>query len=271
MKSIFLFLLLFCFNSLTIGQGNVDGFFKPKGELDVALSSSFGNSTRYFTGNNLIAYDRNQLILSAYANYGLSNRFNLIISLPVINFTFQDAAVFAKLKLVQKNISKGEISLFPSVGITFPTHKYETESGQSIGQRATVLQPKLIAQYKSNKGWFLQGQMGYNYSFFPVPSSIAASCKIGYIYKQWYFDLWYDYQYGIGGRDYASGLGGPLNSFRDLGVSYNRIGGVVYKNIGDKWGLFLNGSLIYNGRNISELFVLGGGVVLKFKVKSKQV
>ena len=144
MKSIFLFLLLFCFNSLTIGQGNVDGFFKSKGELDVGLSSSFGNSTRYFTGNNLIAYDRNQLILSAYANYGLSNRFNLIISLPVINFKFQDAAVFAKLKLIQKNISKGEISLFPSVGITFPTNKYETESGQSIGQRATILQPKLI-------------------------------------------------------------------------------------------------------------------------------
>lgn len=253
--------------STGFGQGNVDGFFKSKGDLDVALSGTYGRSTTYFAGTNPIKLERNQLILGAYANYGLSDKWNVVVSVPLINFDLQDAALFTKYKLFQKRKGKGEWTIAPAFGVTFPLSNYETQSGQAIGQRATTFQPKLIFQFKADKNWFVQAQSGYNYSLNPVPSSIPASIKVGYIYNKWYFDAWFDYQYGIGGIDYQGGVAG---TFRELGVSYNRVGGVVYRSMGDRWGLFLNGSYVVSGRNIGQMYAIGTGAVLKFNLLKKK-
>lgn len=245
-------------------QGNVDGFFKSKGELDLAFSGTYVRSRVYFGGASPIVYNRDQSIIGAYGVYGLSDKLNCIVSLPVINYTAQDLSLYAKYKLLSKKMDVGEFTLAPAFGVSFPVWNYNTESGQAIGQRAFTLQPKIVAQFKHRHNWFLQAQTGFNYSFDPVPSSYGISAKAGYIYKKWYFDVWYDYQFGIGGKDYGSVNSEPLNSFRELGVSYGRVGGVVYVTIGKRMGAFIGASTILFGRNIGDADAFNAGVVLKF-------
>jgi hypothetical protein len=49
------FLLLNC---LSFAQGNVDGFFKSKGDLDVAISGTYVYSRIYFAGLSPVFYKR---------------------------------------------------------------------------------------------------------------------------------------------------------------------------------------------------------------------
>lgn len=257
--------IFFFISTVTLAQGNVDGFFKAKGDLDLAFSGTFSASNKYFRKDDIIDYDRAQAIIGVYGTYGLTDKWDVILSAPLINFVPQDLAVFTKYKLIELRGKKSEFAIAPAVGITFPMTNYATQTGQAIGQRATIIQPKLIMQYKHDKNWFIQAQGGYNYAFDPVPSAMVASIKAGYIRNDWYFDAWFDYQYGIGGTDY--GVVGA--DFRELGVSYNRVGGVVYKNVGKKSGVFVNGSYIVSGRNIGQAFAVGAGYVLKLKTNKK--
>lgn len=250
-------------------QGPIDGFFKSRGELDIALSGSFATSEDYFTRNGKVTIPRDQTIIGFFASYGLSDRWNLVASIPVINFQLQDAAFYVKYKWIFKGTAKGEFSLFPALGVSFPLSNYDFQTSQAIGQKAVTVQPKMVSQFKSSKGWFIQGQTGYNYAFDPVPSAFVASVKLGYIYKKWYFDAWFDLQYGIGGKDYASFNAVPLNSFRELGVSHQRVGGVVYRTLNNRFGVQLNGSYVLSGRNASQMLSLGAGVVIKMNTHKK--
>ncbi len=266
MKQLFV-LWIGLLSNYSFAQGPIDGFFKNTGELDVAISGTYAASTTYFAGATPINYTRNQTIIGGFAAYGLADRWNCVVSLPVINKTLQDAAFYAKYKWVLHGTSYGEYSVFPALGVSFPVSNYNTESGQAVGQKAVTIQPKMVAQFKSSKGWFVQGQSGYNYSFNPVPPAFVVSVKAGYIYKKWYFDVWFDYQHGIGGKDYNSLNAEPLNSFRELGVSYQRLGGVIYRTISHRFGLQANTFYVLNGRNTSQMFAFGGGVVFKFNTK----
>jgi hypothetical protein len=251
-------LYIFLSTTYTFSQGNIDGFFKSKGQLDLAFSASFSASKHYLMRQDKIEVPRSQGIISAFGIYGLTDNWSVIVGLPLINLELQDASVFTKYKLAHCDSKNGEFTLAPAVGISFPMSKYDTETAQAIGQRATVVQSKLLLQYKHLKNWFIQVQGGYNYAIDPVPSAFAASIKVGYIYEKWYFDIWADYQYGIGGEDYQEG-----RDFRDLGVSFAKLGGVIYRNIGDSSGVFFNGSYIFSGRNIGQAFYLSTGCVLK--------
>ena len=252
-------------STLSFSQGSVDGFFKQKGDLDLAFSGTYSGSTIYLTPDGDKEIGRTQAIIGVYGTYGLTDNWDVILSLPLINFVPQDAAIFTKYKLVGVRGKKSEFTLAPAVGVTFPMKNYATQTAQAIGQKATIIQPKLIMQIKHDKNWFVQAQGGYNYALSPVPSAVAASIKAGYIYKKWYFDAWFDYQFAIGGENY----GFIKPDFRELGVSYNRVGGVIYKGIGKWSGVFVNGSYVLSGRNIGQAFSVGAGYVLKLNTKKK--
>jgi hypothetical protein len=44
------------------------------------------------------------------------------------------------------------------------------------------------------------------------------------------------------------------------------VGGVVFYELTKKFGVFANGSFIFDGRNAYKAFGFGGGVVFKLKV-----
>jgi len=157
MKIKFLIITLF-FVSNSFAQGPIDGFFKSKNELDIAVSGSYSSAPKYFAGTNLIDLQRNQTIVSLFASYGLSKKWNLVLSLPLINFKPQDVALYGKFNLVSKRFKKSDWSVFPAVGVSVPTWKYETQSSQAIGQRAFSFNRSLVTQFKWDKGLFIQGK-----------------------------------------------------------------------------------------------------------------
>lgn len=243
-------------------QGLVDGFFKGKGNVDVALSATYQGSSKYFAGTNLINYSRSILSLSAFAEYGITEKWDVIGNVPVVNFSFQDAGVFTKYQLLKTTLFKHSFSIIPAVGVSFPLSNYETESGQAIGQKATIISSRVVLQQELPKGMFLQVQSGYNYAIDPVTSSFPISMKWGISFGKSYADLWFDHQTGFGDKDYQGST--PFLSFRELVVSYNRIGGVFYHQLQKKTGVFLNYSYVLNGRNIGKSFGVGAGGVFKF-------
>lgn len=258
--------VVFIFPIFVFSQGPVDGFFKGKGNLDAALSGTQQNSTKFYSGLGLINYPRSLTVVSLFGEYGLTKNIDIIASVPFINGQFQDAGIYTKARL-SKPFKFGTLSLIPALGVSFPMSNYETQTGQSIGQRATQIQPKLVFQIDFSKGFFVQAQSGYNYNLQPVPSSIPVSGKIGFSYKKIYSDIWFDYQKGLGDVIW---IGGISQDFRTLHVTYSRIGGVFYYSLKPKFGCFVNGSFILNGVNIGKAYTVGAGFVYKFQLLNKK-
>jgi hypothetical protein len=275
--------LLLLFSSEVFSQGPVDGFFKGRGNLDLALSGAYQHSEIFYAGFTAINYPRTLNSVSLFAEYGIGNNFDVIVNVPFINAQFQDAAIFLKYRLpLKSNYNYLPLSVVPAIGMSFPISKYMTETTLSIGQRAIQIQPKLVLQYNLKHGFFIQAQGGYNYTLDPVPSSIPASVKIGFssrplkkIKGNIYMDAWFDYQKGLGDKEW---LTDPVSTFRELYVTYSKMGGVIYYGLkptnskrhprtsNSRMGFFINGSYILSGINLGKSFTIGAGVVFKFDI-----
>ncbi|MCJ8288214.1 MAG: hypothetical protein HRT58_02700 [Crocinitomicaceae bacterium] len=272
MKTILLiFTLSIC--SISFSQGLIDGYFKGKGKVDIALSGFYQKAESYFAGvdelqfpNQYISFeDKTFTSFGVFAEYGITSKWDVIANVPLINGSFQDAAVATKYELVKTKVGGRNLSIIPALAVSFPLTNYETENFNAIGQRATVFSPKLVLQHNLPHGLFVQVQSGYNYALSPVTSSVAASAKIGGSFGKLYVDVWYDFQHGFGEKDFLS-TDPPFSSFRELVVSYQRVGGVVYYELAKKFGVFVNSSFIFDGRNAYKSLGFGGGVVFKLKV-----
>ena len=248
--------------SSTLAQGPVDGYFKGKGNLDLAFSAAYQQSDIFFMGDVETSYPRKLTSLSLFGEYGITKNLDVIGNIPVINGALQDLGFYIKYGLPLKTNGKDfPLSVIPAVGISSPITKYPTQTGQAIGQRATQIQPKLVLQLNTGFGLFIQAQGAYNYVVEPVPSSIPVSAKIGYSTGKLYTDIWFDYQKGLGTVDWTGGSG---QDFRTLNVSYQKVGGVIYYGLKPRVGIFVNGSYILTGRNIGKAFSVGAGFVYKF-------
>ena len=244
-----------------LAQGVVDGFFKGKNNADIALSLAFDNSSKYFAGTNKIDLKRSLFSVGVFGEYGLTEKWDIIASLPVINGKPQDATIFTKYEAARIKLKSASLSIIPAVGVSFPASNYNTETGQAIGQRATRIQPKLVVQLALKNGLFFQAQSGYNYALSPVTSSVPFSFKTGFSKGRIYMDAWFDFQQGFGIKDYQGSV--PFDSFRELVVSYTKIGGVFYFAINKHWGTFINGSQVLRGRNTPVATTIGTGVVYR--------
>ncbi|MBK9190270.1 MAG: hypothetical protein IPM77_01575 [Crocinitomicaceae bacterium] len=245
-------------------QGPLDGFFKGKNNLDLALSGFYQHSEKYFGATNF-NYPRTLSGASIFGEYGILDNLDVIATVPFINGKFQDAGIYFKYGIpFNRSAKERRIRIIPAAGISFPVTDYVTQSGKSIGQKAILIQPKLIFQMNFNHGIFIQAQGGYNYALAPVISSVPFSVKFGWAGNKWYTDILYDFVHGLGDELW---IGGVSQDFRTLPVSSQKAGGVIYYSIKSKWGVFANGSYIFSGKNIGNAWSAGAGLVYKISFK----
>ncbi|MBL7900209.1 MAG: hypothetical protein JNJ99_16860, partial [Crocinitomicaceae bacterium] len=227
-----IFILIF-FN--VAAQGPLDGFFKGRKNLDLALSGFYQHSEKYF-GFTEFDYPRTLSGASLFGEYGILENLDVVATVPFINGKFQDAGVYVKYGIpFNRSAKERKLRIIPAAGISFPVSNYNTQTGQSIGQKAILIQPKLIFQLNLNHGIFIQTQGGYNYAFAPVKSSIPFSVKFGWAGNKWYTDIWYDFLHGLGDELW---IGGVSQDFRTLPVTSQKIGGVIYYSLKPNWGVF---------------------------------
>ncbi|MFK7785193.1 MAG: hypothetical protein AB8B56_08755 [Crocinitomicaceae bacterium] len=257
--------------SFSFSQGLIDGYFKGKGNIDIATSGFFQTTRNYFAGGVEVSLSnppfagngvRKFNSVGLFAEYGITDKWDVIVNAPFINGSFQDGSIATKYQLLKTKVSGRDFSVLPALQVSFPLTDYPTENLEAIGQRATLISPRIVVQHSLPKGLFIQAQTGYNYALDPVASSVSASVKLGGSFGKFYTDIWYDFQRSFGDKNFLSS-DPPFSSFRELAVGFKRIGGVIYYGINDTFGVFANASYIFDGRNSYKIYGVGGGLVIK--------
>ncbi|MFK7785194.1 MAG: hypothetical protein AB8B56_08760 [Crocinitomicaceae bacterium] len=258
--------------TFSFSQGLIDGYFKGKGNIDIALSGFTQTAKSYFAGETEVVLggplgstifpesEKTFNSLGLFAEYGITDKWDVIINAPFINQVFQDGSIATKYEAVKTKVGGRDFSVIPALQVSFPLSDYETENLNSVGQKATLISPKVVVQHNLPGGLFIQAQTGYNYALDPVASSVGASVKLGGSFGKFYVDAWYNFQHGFGDKDF---LTPPAVSFREYTVSFQQFGGVVYYGITDMFGIFANASFIFDGRNAYKMPGFGGGLVVK--------
>jgi hypothetical protein len=286
LRAIF-FLTCFCLSVLLLpAQGPLDGYLKGKGVLDLVPSLSF-NSASKFDGAGGQVFDEKYKgqMLSIFAEYGLSERFDLVATGAYV-FTqkqsgLQDGGLFAKYRPVYTPMGgAGKLGILLGTGIQFPLSDYEPVSTGALGQKAVSVPARLIAQWETPVGLFINLTGGYNWriddlkagdiaavrverpDYQPVspPDFVTVLLKAGFPAARYYVDVWVEWQHTSGGADYAPKVPDLPQAY---GVSYTQTGGTLYYSEGGKNGIFLSGAYILGGRNVSRILRLTAGFVVK--------
>lgn len=275
---------------LVQAQSPLSGFMNGKGNGAVALSYFAEKYDNVF----LVPNDANGVPVfndvkvnsaSLYATYGISDRFDAVVSLPHIQTEgnasqsvlnelgyentrsgIQDLSVFLKYNPYNCNIGTASLHFMLGAGLKTPIGDYKVDEGLqsiiAIGNRATSFNGLAIAQVRFNDGLFFTTQAGYSIRNGEVPNALVGEIKAGYAGRHIYVDTWFAGQVSDGGVDILGE--GFEGFFPATDVSFNRIGVNVYVPIAAGFGVSGGVSKYLNGRNVGESTGFSGAIVYSF-------
>lgn len=283
MRLLLLFLLI---PFLAPAQGPLDGYLKGKGKLDLAPSFSF-NSAKKLEGKGGQTYEEpyEGQMLSLFAAYGLSPKIDLVTTLAAV-FTpaqsgLQDGGLFLKYRPVLTSLGRaGKLGILLGTGLSGPLSDYEPTVTGALGQKAITTPAKLILQWDTPLGLFVNLTEGYHFRLDELKSADIAAirktrpdylpqsppdfstflCKIGLPTRHFYLDGWVEWLRSSGGTDYEPNVPQLPQTYR---VSYTQIGGTVYYSDTGRSGFYLSAGSILGGRNTSLIRRITFGMVIK--------
>jgi hypothetical protein len=265
----FLFLSLFGVASTLFGQGPLDGYLKGEGHIDFALSGSVETADFYYFGNERQELQNRFESINFFAEWGFSDSLDLIFTLPYIrtpkcdtcsdfNQGFQDAALFAKFKLLKKEGKRSRFKLLGALGGSIPISNYQVGIERPIGIGATTLHAKLIAQYEWYNGPFVHVQTGGEIRISPnFLTSIPVLVRVGYATSFIFVEAWLEIFETIEPGIDNSVLAGN-------GSSWSKLGASIYVPLHQTFGLTLGTAHIINGSNIGLSSRYSVGAVYRF-------
>jgi putative spermidine/putrescine transport system permease protein len=273
-------------------QGPLDGYLKGKGNLDIAVSFS-GNSSNIYHGGKGEVYDLTYRgsLLSVFAEYGLTDNFD-VVGVGSYVFTptqdgLQDGGLFAKYRFWKGEIAENfRLHAIGGLGLAFPLSDYEPTANGALGTKAVAAPARLILQLETPPGLFVNVMGGYNWRFDEASDEDVAAvqmerpdfqpvspanyvtflAKIGFPAAHYYLDAWFEWQYTKGGSDYVPDIPDLPQLY---GVSYRQIGGTAYYSDEGKMGYYISSGYILNGRNVSQMLRITGGLVFKINTIKK--
>ncbi len=275
-----------CF-SLARAQGPLDGYMKGAKHLDVAISYS-GMQAEQFSGANGSVFNlpyRGSL-LSFFAEYGVTDWLDVVVSVPYVytnqNSGLQDGGLYLKYRPLR--VALGDAGYFNGIvgmGSSFPLSDYAPVTVGALGQKSVVIPVRALFQFESKFGIFINLTGGYNWRLDEIserdlsvilqqrpdyqvvkPKSYATFiAKIGLPAAHYYLDAWIERQVTQGGADFVPDVPDLPQAY---GVSYWQFGGTAYYSDNGKTGFYVSFGKISSGRNVSRIFRLTGGIVLKF-------
>lgn len=252
-------------------QPVVDGYMKAKGNMDLAGSLTYESFSKYYASlNQKVDLSRTSIAISLYDAIGLYDWLDFQVNVPYIYTAaafsnFQDLSAYFKASIFDvQGENQKNFRIMMTLGTSFPLTDYETEGLNAIGQQATAFDGRIVIQYEMSNNMFVMIQGGYTYREDPVPSSYPFAFKLGWAKPKYYFDIWYDQQYAIGGNDYADFTQDMNISFRTFGVSYGKAGVSFYKPFSKNTGFSATASYILWGRNVGQTLGVSVGLIRRF-------
>jgi hypothetical protein len=290
-KKLFLSAISFlCFSVFAQAQSPVSGFMNGKGKGSVALSyasESYDNVLLVPVESAAVPVfnDVKLNAVSLYATYGISNKFDVVVSLPYItaegnasaavlkelNFEnkrsgLQDVALSLKYNPLTLKLGENDLSFVVAAGFSTPVGSYKVDEGLqsilAIGNRATTVNGLGIAHFKTQSGIFITTQAGYSVRNGEVPNAVVGEIKAGYAGRRIYADAWFAGQTSNGGVNILGQ--GFAGFFPATNVSYNRAGITLYAPIAAGFGVSVAANKYLNGKNIGESTGFSGAVIYSF-------
>lgn len=290
-KFTFFGILAFCVPSLIFAQSPVSGFIKAKGEGSVTVSYFSENySDVYLVPEKVeetpVFNEVTRNIVTLYAEYGISDRLNVVLNLPYINSKgeasattlanngfenersgIQDLGIYGKYKIYTTATTNGTIDFIGAAGVKFPLGNYRADEGLqsiiAIGNRATEFTGLGIATYKNNSGIFATGQIGYSIKSDNIPNALISELKLGYAASKFYVDVNVANQ--LSDKDGVDILrNGFTGSFPLTRVNYTRIGLNAYVPIYEGFGISGGTNAYVAGRNLGKAIGYYAGLTYSF-------
>ncbi|UOQ51064.1 hypothetical protein [Hymenobacter cellulosivorans] len=280
-------LSIFFFATLLLGtsaraQSLVSGFMVGKGHGSVSFT---GTAERYKSVYLVPERVREVPIfreikvssVSVYANYGISDKVEAVVSLPYVKsegegngqgFTnsrsgLQDISGLLKFKAYSTTVGNNVLDLLGVVGVTTPASNYQSNKGLeyiiAIGNRATKVNTLGIAHLKTPSGVFLTGQAGYSLRTGRVPNAFLADAKVGYAGLKFYAEAWASFQQSSSKGTDILQPGFDLY-FPATRVNYTRVGASVFRPLAKGVGVVLGASQYVAGRNLGRSTGLSVGI-----------
>lgn len=285
--TMFRIILIMLFPAIAFAQGPLDGYLKGKGVLDLAPSFSFNHAEKFAAADGILYSERYKgQMLSLFAEYGLSKKLDLVAIAAAV-FTqqqsgLQDGGLFAKYRPVYTRLGNaGKLGVLLGTGLSFPLSDYEPGVTGALGQRAIIAPAKILLQWESPFGLFLNITGGYHFRFDKLKNADIARIrkqrpdyeplepqdfttlllKLGFPARHFYLDGWVEWQHTSGGANYIQNVPDLPQSY---GVSYTQIGGTAYYSDNGRNGFYCSAGYILGGRNTSLIRRITFGAVLKF-------
>ncbi|MCC3159393.1 hypothetical protein LJ737_19280 [Hymenobacter sp. 15J16-1T3B] len=280
---------LLCLSTAGQAQSLITGFMAGKGHGSVVFT---GTAERY--RNVFLVPEKVDAVpiyrevrvssVSLFANYGISNKVEAVVSLPFIQSSgrankqvldslgaayvntrsgLQDLSAFLKFKVLTMPVGSSQLDLLGAVGVSTPASSYQSKADLgyiiAIGNRATKYTTVGVAQLRTPSGVFVMGQAGYSVRTNPVPDAFVADAKVGYAGLKLYAEAWASLQQSSSkGTDILQpGFTGLFTATR---VNYTRVGLSLYKPLSKGVGLVLGASQYLAGRNVGQSTGVSAGV-----------
>lgn len=274
-----------------LAQSPVSGFMKAKGDGSVTASFSSEKYDEVFLVPQKVEgvpvfNEVKTTSYTLYAEYGISDNFNLVFNLPYIKSEgqatpetldnngfenerkgLQDVSLYGKYRFASTATPKGMIDFIAAAGIEAPLGDYRVDEGLqsiiAIGNRSTDITGLAIAHYKNNNGIFATGQLGYSLRSNSVPNALLSEVKLGYAASKFYLEGYVANQ--LSDKSGVDILGeGFAGFFPATRVNYTRLGFNVYVPVYQGLGLSGGYANYIEGRNLGDADGFNWGVTYSF-------
>ncbi|RXG20002.1 hypothetical protein DSM02_2847 [Leeuwenhoekiella polynyae] len=282
---------LFMLPVLMLAQSPVSGFMKTKGDGSITASFSSEKYDEVFlvpqkVDGVPVFNEVKTTSYSLYAEYGISDNFNLVFNLPYIKSEgqaipetlentgyenerkgLQDVSIYGKYRFASKATPNGMIDFIAAAGIETPLGDYRVDEALqsiiAIGNRSTDITGLAIASYKHNNGIFITGQIGYSLRSNSVPNALLSEVKLGYAASKFYLEGYVANQ--LSDDSGVDILGEGFNGFFPATrVNYTRLGFNAYVPVCKSVGLSGGYSNYIEGRNLGDADGFNWGVTYSF-------
>lgn len=223
--------------------------------------------------------------ISLFATYGISDRVDVVASLPYISATgnasqgildelgfenerdgLQDLSVFVRYNPLSLDLGENRLNFMLGGGISTPLGGYAVDEGLqsiiAIGNRATTFNGVAMAQFKTGSGLFLTTQAGYSLRSSDVPDAVTGEIRAGYAATKFYIDAWYGGQISTEGTNILGE--GFTGFFPATDVSFSRAGVTVFAPLPGGFGVSVSASRFLDGRNVGQATGISGAVTYSF-------
>jgi len=271
-------------------QSLVSGFMNGKGKGSVALSYAYEQYDKVLLAPNdadgVPVFNEVTLTsASIYGAYGLTNRLDVVMSLPHIKAEgdadptvlnelgfensrsgLQDLSLYLRYNPYSLELGENQLDFILAAGLKTPLGDYRVDEGLqsivAIGNRATSVNGIGMAQFRTPSGFFAGAQAGYSFRSDEVPNALLGEIKLGYAGRGIYVDAWYAGQVSDGGVNILGE--GFVGFFPATDVTYTRAGVTVYVPVAAGFGVSGGAGRYLSGRNIGQATHFFGSLSYSF-------